>query len=572
MAVVVFAVSRNGQPSWNDVDVGRAMARARPENLGPTPFECRRDKGTLAAVDSPGRYARIAPCAAAVGVLTDTSKWRTVGTVRSDFASAVFRADLDVAEIATDAAGSRTIWYVFSDKDLIASTSQRVLVVLMRTFQMNQDAVPWMLVSGNLGPRLSWDRRIRCIPPHATLRLDRLRWDLEIVDHPVSWSVDRSCSEEEHVARLRDALDRTFAALPLSTEMLLPLSGGYDSRAILLFLRRHSGRDAPVRAITWGTRAALRDPGSDASIARELCRSLGVEHSYIALDGAPIPFPDLFRRFVAIGEGRLDHIGGYTDGFAMWKRLHDEGVSALLRGDMGFGYPPALTERDVRLQTGIPVLEDCADLAALPGLRAMPMPWPAYLERARGESCTRWNARLGHSFRLATTLAALTQLKTPFVEVVNPLLAPSLLECARALPPALFTRKRGFARIVESLSPPVPFASSTAISSPGDTYGTPAARAFLRALLEDKGRSHLPRDLIDAVVPGLGATTRAAGRGWRAVTVSKAKNLLPRWAGSVMRSGMPLRLGPATLAFRAGIITEICELLAEDATTLGPLS
>lgn len=568
MAVGFFAVARNGQTRWSDGEVTRALARARPDNLAGRSPECRHQDGVIVAIDGVGRYARCAASALVLGPVEENdSRWAACGGPIPQFASALFRANSETAEIASDAAASRTIWYVFGDQDLIASTSQRVLVTLLRGFELNEGVVPWVFASGGLGPGLSWDRRIRCLPPGATLRLDHRKWSMAIDVRPATWTPARGLSDEKHIDHLQGALDEAFAALPIHDDVMLPLSGGYDSRGILLFLLRHRRANA-LRTITWGTRAALQDSASDAFLARELSRTLGVDHRYIVLDESSPPFAETFGRFLAVGEGRLDHISGYTDGFAMWKRLHDDGTSALLRGDMGFGYPSAWTEQDVRMQTGIPLLSDYRNLSSLPGLSGMPMPRPAYLSRKHGESCTWWNIRLGHAFRLPTNLASLTQLKTPFVEIINPLLARPLLESSRQLPEHLLIRKRAFKAIVERLSPPVPFARSVAVSAPVTVQGSPAARAFLRDLLENRGPKHLPPELVTALVAKLDAGPKAPTLRLRARIVAKAKALLPKWAASAVRTGVPLSIPSSTLGFRAGIITGMCDLLGEDAKVL----
>jgi hypothetical protein len=487
-----------------------------------------------------------------------------------DFASALFRANADVAEVLTDAAGSRTVWYALSDSQLIASTSQRMIVASLRTFEPNGAVIPWMLLSGGSGPRLSWDRRIECMPPDSTLRLDRMRWRLTVEEQAAAWYGSGPAPDDDQINRLQEALDRTFAGLRTDDDTVLPLSGGYDSRAILLLLLRHLRPGSSIRAITWGTRDALGDPTNDAYLARSLCRALNVDHRYLVLDETPVPFPTVFRRFVAMGEGRTDHIGAYIDGFAMWQGLHDDGIGAVLRGDMGFGYPPALTERDVRLQTGFPVPDDYRNLPPKSGLREARLKLPFPMGRMAGESCTEWNGRLGHAFRLPINLAALTQLKTSFVELLNPLLARPLLRLARSLPGHLYVGKHAFKKVVERLSPSIPFARTTAIPPPRDVYRTAEARAFLRQVLGDGGGRYLPQDTIDAVMPALAPSTRASHRPTVNLSALKkrAKGSLPKWVASIVRSAPSGRLDPLTLAFRAAIVTETCKLLTDDAKVL----
>src|SRR5690606_7198192 len=148
----------------------------------------------------------------------------------------------------------------------LASTSQRALVMLLGSYEPNTEAYAWQLSSGSLGPGLSWDTRIRALPPASRLSFDASTWRSAIARSPPKFEP----AGGDPTPRIRDlaaAIDATFAELELDlTQWLLPLSGGYDSRMILLLLKDRPG----LRTLTWGRRAALHDPNNDAYIARAL--------------------------------------------------------------------------------------------------------------------------------------------------------------------------------------------------------------------------------------------------------------------------------------------------------------
>ena len=92
------------------------------------------------------------------------------------------------------------------------------------------------------------------------------------------------------------------------------------------------------RCVTWTTRASLRNPLSDASIARVLARSATASStSLLYLDGPDADLETTLPRFVAANEGRNDEIAGYLDGFALWRDLALAGVQGIIRGDESFG-------------------------------------------------------------------------------------------------------------------------------------------------------------------------------------------------------------------------------------------
>src|SRR5690606_37984910 len=99
-------------------------------------------------------------------------------------------------------------------------------------------------------------------------------------------------------------------------------------------------------------------PGNDASIARELAERVGVAHEYLVVEATAEPRERFLERFLVAGEGRIDSLGGYVDGFDIWKRLYDAGVEGIVRGDEAFGWKPVRTERDVRDSVRLTLLED----------------------------------------------------------------------------------------------------------------------------------------------------------------------------------------------------------------------
>ena len=111
--------------------------------------------------------------------------------------------------------------------------------------------------------------------------LDREAWRVTLREAPFELSQAEGDAEAD-VARLRDAIAATCGSLNLDLERwVLPLSGGHDSRTLLAFLVENGLRP---RCVTWTTRASLRNPLSDASIARVLARRYHVEHELLFLD------------------------------------------------------------------------------------------------------------------------------------------------------------------------------------------------------------------------------------------------------------------------------------------------
>ena len=110
-----------------------------------------------------------------LGVLFEKqdSSWSKPKSYYPDGNYALFRNDQNEIEVVSDAAASRTIWYFHDETLFLASTSQRAIILFLGEFQFDERVIPWMLSTGSLGPQLSWDKRLKRLPPDSSVLLDK---------------------------------------------------------------------------------------------------------------------------------------------------------------------------------------------------------------------------------------------------------------------------------------------------------------------------------------------------------------------------------------------------------------
>jgi hypothetical protein len=334
-----------------------------------------------------------------------------------------------------------------------------------------------------------------------------------------------------------------------------------DSRAILCLLKDTAG----LRAVTWGLRESLRDRESDAFLARELARHFGVQHQYHPTDLSDENVETVFRRFLNCGEGRIDHLSGYMDGFRMWKSLYESGVRGIIRGDVVFGRKPVASEYDVRLAAGMPLWSDFSGLRPLGKFGLPEQRMPAALLQRREESIQTWQDRLHQQYRIPIVQGALSDLKLPYVESVSPLLSGSLVEAIRNLPDHLRTSKSLWQSIVRSLSPNFDYSRYEATESATDILASTPVVDFLRDYLSAaRADSVLPREFLQYVLTGLATTAPPRpSRYWKRLR-RLAGSHLPAWAKKAARAvgpPTPHLLDPNQLAFRVYIILQMDEML-----------
>lgn len=494
----------------------------------------------------------------------------------SDGADLWIRGDASSFSVAPERivvrADSRTMWWAKTENVFVASTSQRIVARALGAFEPNRATIAWMLSSGTLGPNGAWDRRVQPLAPAGTLAIDRKRLAIDLREPPITFAPD---DRADHERALLAALEAVFAELrPDPARTIVPLSGGFDSRALLLL----SPELRALKTITWGTRAALSDERSDAAIAKAFAAKLGLSNEYFELDLSSEPIEKIFDRYLIAGEGRVDHFSGYLDGFRLWKALHERGVETIVRGDEGFGWVPVASANDVVHSVGMPGL---ADFTGAPSLNALGLEgvWqripPDFMQRA-GESLATWRDRLYHRFRIPAILSALDDLKSPYVSVRAPLLDPRLLALVRAQPDALRTGKELFKKLVRARDDSgVPFATRSANADPAELL----ASRRMTEMLSDELSSARARALFNTamLVPRVTAGGPRGSSGPSSSSLSlrrrlireakaRARDVLPVWMRRAVRNRVAgHHLDAGALAFRAFLATRMIALLSEDA-------
>ncbi|OWW18563.1 asparagine synthase-related protein [Noviherbaspirillum denitrificans] len=576
MAKIIYACSRKSSFGQEDERRLRKICeRLEPDNLRLPVTHRIAVNGSIAFAIVNDRGSTVDGNSVLLGCLFEgAERWSYPGEPCPDGAFALFRESGAALEVASDAAGSRTIWYCFNDQYFVASTSQRAIVMFLGAFQFNEQVTPWILSTGALGPGFSWDRRIKRLPPESSVMLDKHTWSLSLQRHAIAFSPVERSRRASKVLLTKD-ISSVIHSLGESAgidfkKYVLPLSGGYDSRGILCFLARR-GIAGDLRTITWGLADNLDREKNDAAVAKELAARLGVKHRYHHTDMRSEPLARVIDRFICCGEGRVDHLAGYLDGLEIWRKLlEDENCSGIIRGDEGFGWVPVSSELTVRLSVGIGLCSDYRNLKDL--IRKFGLPaqeFPSSLQRQEGETLSGWRDRLYHAYRLPTILAALSDVKYSYVEIVNPLLAGKVLHRVRELPDRLRTDKALFKDIVDTISPDVPYATEGANASMGSVLRKREIAGLMRnKLLSEQARQQFGTEFLNEVARGIRdeGFSPAKRPGTRANVI---KSLVPRALKNWIRDRVAKpSLDPNVLAFRVYMILRMREILEEDCAAM----
>jgi hypothetical protein len=238
--------------------------------------------------------------------------------------------------------------------------------------------------------------------------------------------------------------------------MVVPISGGYDSRALLACLRRIT--DAPLRTVSWGTNETTED--ADARIGQRVASRIGADHRFLRRDPDTLPtdFAGMFERFDGLTDDAVFHHGE----LGLMQRIRYEiGGEYLVRGDECFGFGgTAVTDLEALRRIAV------YDLAHVPAVLAI-------LEsRARAEFIqlsaraideVRADSTAVHpldrkddfyfSQRLFHYLNRSSYYKLTVLELQNPWLDRRILEFVGGLPRQYRIDKALFKRVVHAMFP-----------------------------------------------------------------------------------------------------------------------
>ena len=567
MSKIIYACARDPSQS---AALARQLAvigdRLVPDNLPRVLPHIVADGGVAVCITNPSDLITVRGSSLAAGHLIDAGAWELPRSSAPDGSYALFRCDDGVVEIVSDKVASRTVWYAITDQLFVASTSQRAVVALLGSFEFNHAVIPWMLVNGILGPGLSWDKRICCVPGATSLVLDRKAWTLKAHTEPVRFTPDL-LPESEHHDRVVDALRHAVGAARVAdSQWAIALSGGVDSRIILCCLKNTQG----LRAVTWGLRASRKDMSNDAYIALRLARHFGLEHQYFETDLSPEPLDRVFERFVANGEGRIDRISGYADGFDLWRQLVQNGVRGVIRGDHCFGRSTVRTPLEVHSLIGVLGWSAVPGLPPLDHFDLSAQQRPDWLDQRADESLETWRDRIWQQYRVPYFLGALTDLKLACVEVISPLLSNSLIDLIRRLPDPLRTNKLLLRRIALELSPWIPYARSAAVQSRDEILRSGEAIELFHDSLSGSGLGcAVPPKLAAYALHALAELPAKRRSGFGKRMKRKFKARVPAWAyPKRVKAIPPPSLDGHRLAFRTYLVSRATRLLSDDADCL----
>ncbi len=567
MSNLIYACWREPEDALDEASLKQVADRIAPEGMRRFQHQVVMNRRDCLCLTGPVGAARSEGTSAHLGVFEGSwPDWHVPGSALPDGSFALVRSNEAKVELCSDFAGSRTLWYAQSESCFFASTSQRALVCLLKGFELNRSAVAWFLSSGSLGPSDGWDKRLSRLPRGARLELDRIRWRVDLHAPPVEFH-PRKMPAADCRHELMEILKAVLHGFDFTSgTWALPLSGGYDSRFILALLYETGLRPTTM---TWGLAASLAQPGNDAFIAKELAKHYGLPHDYLLTEISEAPPEQVVDAFLSASGGTTDQLFPYLDGLRLWCSFPERGIDGVIRGDEGFGSIPVNSELQARSVLMMVVLADFMDEATAEQLSGGTQRVPEDLKRRADETLAVYRDRIYHAYRIPIGLAALNDVKAPFVEIACPLLSRRVLEFVREMPDQLRTDKGLFKDLAKSVSPPIPYATMGADDDRNGYLESATYSGWLEQELETVIAHRLfPGHSRESLIAAVQQPPSLLGpnRSLRAAL----KRIIPTsWVRGVRAQMGPILPGKRLLSLRSALICRMVRLLEEDSNLLG---
>jgi hypothetical protein len=321
--------------------------------------------------------------------------------------------------------------------------------------------------------------------------------------------------------------------------------------------------------MTWGLAESPSQPGNDAFIAEKLAKCYGLPHDYLLTEVSGDPPEQVVDAFLSASGGTTDQLFPYLDGLRMWSSFPERGIDGVIRGDEGFGWIPVHSEQLARTSVGMMTLSDFMDDATAEQMSDRPQVIPDELKHREDETIATYRDRLYHSFRIPIGLAALNDVKAPFVEIASPFLSRRVLEFIREMPDQLRTDKNLFKDIAKSVSPPIPYATMGADDDKNDYLGSIVYSRWLQNELKTEIAVRLfPTRFRESLLTGSRRppSPLEPSRNLRAAI----KRIIPAsWVKTVRAQMGPVLPGYRLMSLRSSLICRMVRLLEEDSKLLG---
>lgn len=569
MSKILFVVNKVNSTEGDINKVIQICDNITADNIDPLPSHVVSREQIIFGISNPLEGFEVRDSSVLLGhtMQENDDLWDKINTKQFNGNYAIFRSNPEEIEILSDILSTKSIWYYFDETQIVASTSQRAIIQYLESFSFNENVIPWILGNGLLGPNLSWDNRISRIPPDTVLKLNRNSWSMELISGDFNFKANQ-LSDRDNIQELEKRIRNSFSSINLDySKWVLTLSGGYDSRGLICLLPKKDKFQNKLKTITWGVLSSKTDKFSDASVAKKIAEIFDLQNEYLLTDGTSESLEIILNRFLKNGEGRIDHIGGYMDGFEIWKKLFENETRGVIRGDEVFGSYNFISDFHLKQFVGLSTLSDYDNLKNNSYLMSINPAFPAEFEKKDEETFEMWRDRLYQTYLVPYFLSALSDLKISYVDQINPFLSRNIISWIRQMPDHLRTDKMGYKKVIKKVNPKVEFAKSSSTLGLKEILREKRMIDIIhRELSTENARSIFPNEFLLFLIDGTKDFTNKRSLNTENNFFALIKTYIPKWLKrKILKKTFTPHLDIYLLAFRAYIVVRMTTILGNEA-------
>jgi hypothetical protein len=408
------------------------VAEVQPRDITPKKELILARDGSLTVIINPTKAVTVNGLNVLIGLCYTNTKneWLNPGEL-PDGNYVIKRENDENIEILTDFVATKSLWYYYDDKHFFVSTSQRFIIHLLESFELNNQAVMWMLSSGTLGYKNSWDKRIKSIGSATILSLNKRAWKINYNYHPIIFEPN-NLSIKSNLQLLDDKINNVFNNLDFKdVNPALAITGGYDSRTILLYLIK---RNSISTLLTFGVRNSLNIKYSDLFVSKMIAEKFNIK--WLCFDSSLKinSIDSFFEQFIKLGEGRIDVLERISDGFDWLRDIYNQSFDVIINGMRGQGSSrPFSNARLTLMSQKLSRLDDYSNIP--PALKQFgKQELHSDLIKDSRDSWTQYMYKLGQKFFIPYADAALNEISNCYIDSINPLTSKGIILNNRNIP------------------------------------------------------------------------------------------------------------------------------------------
>ena len=469
-----------------------------------------------------------------------------------------------------DQFGSRTLWYYVDEEKIIISTSQRAIVALKGSFNLNHEAISWYLSSGCQGPFISWDTNINQVLPNLDYIFDIKEWKLsKSKKYDFNKIKIKKVDEKNFINQYDEKIKKNIGSIINKGEkFLLPISGGLDSR-LLLSLYNKTDTDKSISLINWGVKNNFFD---DKKAANSIAKYYKYDFFNVFLPDEMSSFNYILDNFIQNSEGRIDHFNAFSDGFELWNNVCKEKFSFILRGDLPYPTGLHLNNMQARQKIGLERLSDY-DIFSHPDLNYLKyLQSDCSLTKYSDETLIEWRDRLYVTWRIPLVLSAFTQLISAYCENRTPMMDWELFKNYMSLPDCSKGNKMHIYKLWHKYDKTdVSSNCQSSLKNMDEYFNNYDGILFLIKELKTLSNiNFLNVDFIEKIISNLDGIKNKDIQ--KKIFLKKIKNILstymPQYIKFYLKSKRKMHISSITVAYRLILIDKIIKLYISDSESL----